>query len=146
MFSKTSEYALRAMTWIAQQGPGATVSGPKIAAETGVPRKYLAMILGALVRQDVLQASPGRNGGFTLSKPAADIRLAEVVGPFEPRTRSTCPFGNRECSDEFPCGAHHYWKRVKNSYLDFLEKMTLHEVAKKNRHHRPRAAKRPVRT
>jgi len=136
MFTKTSEYALRAMIWIAQQGPGATVSGPRIAEHTGVPRKYLSNIMGTLVRGGLLEASPGRHGGFSLARPAAKISLAEVAGPFEAtlsRERTMCPFGNQECSDEDPCGAHERWKKVKSNYLTFLRNTSLHDVAKKRR-------------
>ena len=136
MFTKTSEYALRAMIWIAQQGPGVTVSGPKIAEHTDVPRKYLSTIMGTLVRGGLLEAAPGRHGGFSLARAAKDISLAEVAGPFEPvlaRKHSRCPFGNQECSDAVPCGAHDRWKRVKASYLAFLENTSLHQVAKRGR-------------
>lgn len=136
MFTKTSEYALRAMIWIAQQGPGATVPGPKLAESTGVPRKYLSAIMGTLVRGGLLEATPGRNGGFSLARAANQIRLVDVTSPFEPvlsRKRSMCPFGNQECSDEAPCGAHHRWKRIKSAYLVFLENTTLRDVAKKGR-------------
>lgn len=134
MFTKTSEYALRAMIWIASQPPDAAVSGPRIAAETRIPRKYLAMILGTLVRHGLLVATPGRHGGFRLAVPAGELNLAGVIGPFEPafsRNQSACPFGNVACNDADPCGAHHRWKRVKLMYQDFLNETSLFDVAKK---------------
>lgn len=136
MFTKTSEYALRAMVWMAQQEPGATVSGPTIAEHTGVPRRYLSAIMGTLVRSGLLEATPGRHGGFSLARAAKDISLAEVAGPFEPvlsRQHSMCPFGNQICSDELPCGAHKRWKRIKTGYLTFLENTSLSQVAKRGR-------------
>jgi Rrf2 family protein len=149
MFTRTTEYALRAMIWIAQQGPGATVSGRRIAAETGVSPKYLSMILGVLVRQNLLNAAPGRKGGFTLAKPAREISLAQVTGPFEPAfTRgrsSSCPFGNRECSDAAPCGAHYRWKQVKSSYLKFLEDTSIEQVAQRNQRPELQKKRRPAR-
>ncbi len=131
MISRTSEYALRAMIHLAQHVDDWPIPGRKIAEETGIPRKYLAAILGGLVRAGVLESSPGIGGGFRLARPAKGIWLSQVFAPFEPilADRRPCPFGQEVCSDDDPCAGHDAWKRVRETYGQFLEKNSIHDVA-----------------
>ena len=133
MLTLTSEYALRAMVYLALHGDHEPVSGQQVAQQAGIPRKYLSKILGDLVRAGVLSGSRGRNGGFILTRAPQDIRLFEVLAPFEPvlGNRRPCPFGNAVCSDETPCAGHDRWKAVRDAYQGFLHETTIYDVAVK---------------
>lgn len=149
MLSQTCEYALRAMTYIAQHGDGRHVLAKEIAGDTAVPLKYLQKILRDLVRAGVLHSSRGIGGGFRLSRPARHLRLADVVGPFDDTLRRpTCPFGNPLCGKANPCPVHRRWSRVVESYTGFLERTTLHHLVEQGSK-APKAKKktkrRPVR-
>ena len=146
MITRTSEYALQAMIHLARHIDDWPVAGRKIAEETGIPRKYLAAILGDLVRNGVLESSPGMGGGYRLARPSKDIRLSEVFAPFEPilANRRPCPFGQHVCSDDDPCAGHDEWKRVRETYQCFLERNSIHDVAFTRQ--KRRAAKAPRRT
>lgn len=131
MLSLTGEYALRAMVYLARHQQEGPIPGHRIAAELDIPRKYLSTILGDLVRTGVLQASPGRTGGFRFARNPASVRLADVVGPFEQAkgARNQCPFGNATCSDVEPCAGHDPWSHVKRAYERFLEETTILDVS-----------------
>lgn len=133
MISATSEYALRALIYLAGQGVEEVVPGRQIAAEAEVPQRYLSAILADLVRAGVLHASRGKSGGFRLTRPAEKITLHEILAPFEPVLwqRRPCPFGQTTCSDEDPCGGHEQWKKVRDAHSDFLHHTTLHDVSHK---------------
>lgn len=134
MISLTSEYALRAMIFLTRHRDEWPISGPRIADEAKIPRKYLSAVLADLVRAGLLEGTRGKSGGFRISRPAKRIRLADIVRSFEPVSthRRACPFGNVVCSDTEPCGAHERWKGV-NAALDcFMEETTLHDVAAKH--------------
>ena len=146
MISRTSEYALQAVIHLARHVDEWPIAGRKIAEETGIPRKYLAAVLGDLVRAQVLKSSPGAGGGFRLARSAKEIRLSEVFAPFEPilANRRPCPFGQEICSDDDPCAGHDEWKRVREAYGRFLEKNSICDVA--FTHRRRRATRAPRRT
>jgi Rrf2 family protein len=129
VLSRTSEYVLRALIYLARHEGERPIPGRTIAADANIPAKYLSNILGVLVRQGVLESSPGRTGGFTLARPPEAIRLLDVLGPFETFHVSRCPFGNRECSDDNPCLAHPRWKQVKQAEIDFLTETSVRDVA-----------------
>ncbi len=131
MLTRTSEYAVLAMIYLAQHTDDWPIAGRKIAEATGIPRKYLAAVLGDLVRSQVLMSSPGTGGGFRLARSAKDIRLCEVFAPFEPilANRRPCPFGQHVCSDDDPCAGHDEWNRVRETDQCFLEKNSIHNLA-----------------
>lgn len=139
MLSRTSEYALRALIHLAQHEEDWPISGGHIAAETGIPPKYLSKILGDLARTGILESSPGKTGGFRLRRSAKQLSLLEVLAPFEPFEHRRCPFGNHECSDLHPCKAHDQWKKVIDTEQRFLKKTTVHDIALRMSADRPRS-------
>lgn len=125
----TAQYALRALVYVSGQNPGRTVLAKEIAANTGVPSHYLSRILRDAVREGLLESTRGVGGGFRLTRPSNQIRLLEVLAPFDDVVaRSRCPFGQPECSDENPCGFHTYWKPIAVAYRRMLEMTTLDTV------------------
>ncbi len=131
MLSKTSEYALRAVIYLAQFEDDCPIPGRVIASETGVPAKYLSKILGDLVRAEVLVSSPGKTGGFQFMTSSAETRLLKVLAPFEQFELRRCPFGNKACSDIDPCLAHNQWKNVVEAELRFMSDTTVLDIAVK---------------
>jgi len=145
MLSLTNEYALRAAVYLAQHGLDCPVPGHCIAEALGIPPKYLSVILRNLVRVGVLQASPGKSGGFRLVRSPKEVRLYEVLAPFESigAGHVGCPFGNAVCSDHDPCSGHDRWKRVKREFERFLMDTTVYDVAVQQRAvDRPKRRKR----
>ena len=144
MLTLTSEYALRAMVFLARHVEEWPVPGQRIAEEAEIPRKYLSKVLADLVRAGVLEGSRGKSGGFRMTRSPRDIHLFEVLAPFEPvlTNRRPCPFGNMVCSDREPCAGHERWKLVRESYDQFLNATSVQDVAVKRREHSPGGSKK----
>lgn len=144
MFSLTSEYALKALVYLTQRSEDGPVPGRVIAAELDIPRKYLSAILRELVTSGVLDASPGRTGGFQLARDPKEVRLAEVLAPFERviGTRPGCPFGNELCNDDDPCAGHELWCGLRDRITDFLNETSLFDVSIQTRGSRGQTAGR----
>jgi Rrf2 family nitric oxide-sensitive transcriptional repressor len=93
MISQTVEYALRAVTHLAQQSPEACTT-EEIADVTRVPRAYLSKVLQALVRGGVVHSQRGIGGGMALTKSPSELTILEVVNAVDPIQRiRTCPLG-----------------------------------------------------
>ncbi len=133
MFSRTSEYALRARAYMAHHMDDWPLPGPRIAEHTGIPRKYLSSILSSLVRAGILKSAPGTRGGFRMTRSPKVVFLREVLEPFEPALGPTrpCPFGQELCNDTDPCAGHERWKRVREAYSDFLQHTSVHDIGVK---------------
>lgn len=91
MISSTLEYALRAVTWLAAR-PGEGMPAQKIAEATQVPEDYLSKVLQQLARGGVLTSQRGRNGGFQLARPPAEISMLSVLNAVDKIPRiERCP-------------------------------------------------------
>ncbi len=130
MISATSQYALRALVYIAGLPDGTTVLSRDLAGATQVPPNYLSKVLLTLRNAGLLQSTRGAGGGYRLNKPADHIYLIDVVELFEgSKAKPTCLLNNRRCSDETPCNAHRVWKELSMVYTGFLVTTTLAALA-----------------
>jgi Rrf2 family protein len=125
----TQEYALRAAVFLGRgygQGP---IRTSELAKDSGIPRNYLSKILHQMARQGLVASERGRRGGVALSRSPDSITLDEVIHPFQPANEpNRCVLGRPECSDEFPCGAHERWKKVKQQTEAFFGTTTIADV------------------
>lgn len=78
MFSTTTEYAMRAMSWLALT-PDTLVPTPLLAARARVPQHYLAKVLRQLADAHLVTGRRGVRGGYKLSRAASSISLLDVV-------------------------------------------------------------------
>jgi Rrf2 family protein len=136
MLSSTSEYALRALSQLAQLARGEAMLGRDLAKSTGVPAQYLSKIMLALRNAGLVLATRGTGGGYMLLRPADAIHLIDVVSLFEgPSQWPHCLLrGDRKCSGENPCAAHAHWGKVRDGYLEFLERTTLIDLTQNTAH------------
>jgi Rrf2 family protein len=130
MLSLTSEYALRAVIYLAQAGAVGPVKLEQVAQALDAPKNYLSKTLHQLARAGVLTSGRGPTGGFQLAAAPDRLTLAQVVAPFEPTTMLVrrCLLDHGECSDANPCVAHARWKWVAGPMREFFNETTLGEL------------------
>ena len=91
MFSRTLEYALRAMAHLAMREPEA-VTAAKLAVVTKVPAPYLSKVLQQLRSHDLVLSQRGVGGGIRLARPADQITILDVTEAVDPIRRiQSCP-------------------------------------------------------
>lgn len=130
MLSTTSQYALRALVRLAAEPDGAAVLGRDLAKECDIPANYLSKLLWQLRNAGLVSTARGSGGGYKLDRPAGEIHLMDVVEVFEGlRNRPTCLLGKGECNEAEACSAHHAWKKVRKTYVEFLDANTLADIA-----------------
>lgn len=131
VLSRTSQYAVQALIYIATQPPGEPVLNRDIADRLSVPSAYLAKILQNLCKQGVLDSFRGRLGGFCLREGMHKTSLMQVLTLTEgPGFTKSCILGLKECSDATACPMHFKWLPVKKKIIALLEDMTLEDLAK----------------
>ena len=131
MLSSTSEYAIRASTYIAQKDGAGPVSAKDVAEAVDVPVKYLQQILKTMVKSGILSSSRGVGGGFNLKRPAKKVLLGDIVTLFDDVARQmVCPFGDEDdCGTFSSCAIHDRWVTIVNPYRKLLEETTLDDLA-----------------
>ncbi len=130
MLSLTTEYALRALTHLAQHCDHSPVSGKELAQKTAVPANYLSKILLCLRNGGFVATARGSGGGYWLVRPPGTVSLNQIVALFDGPAKRSCLLGtNKECNDRTPCSAHAAWRNARLYYEHFLETTTLADIA-----------------
>ena len=106
MFSQTVEYALRAVTWLAEHEAEGICGAGRIAQETQVPASYLSKILQQLAKQEIVLSRRGVGGGFCLAMKPSELSVLAVVNAVDPVCRiKTCPLNLATHQDQL-CPMH----------------------------------------
>lgn len=136
MFSKSTEYALRAIIYLAKNSsPERKIGITELAEAIDSPKSFTAKILQKLTRNNVFISSiTGPNGGFYLTEQAKRKSLRQVLELLdEEEVISGCVLGLRECSETNPCPMHAQYKHIKPQLLHMLDHKTVGELASEMR-------------
>lgn len=132
MFSKTCEYGIKAIIYIALQSlEGDRVKIGDIAKSIHSPEAFTAKILGALVKFDIVQSHTGPTGGFYIDPARMQtIRMSEIVMAIDgDKIYNGCALGLSECSSTDPCPMHNKFVAVRDGLKKMLTHTTVYELA-----------------
>ena len=107
-----SDYAIRAMMYLAARPAGELFSLREVSREQNIPQSFLAKIFQHLVHAGLVVSKQGACGGFALALPGSQITVAEVMqaidGPLALNRcvlwPETCERSER-CTRCTPCGS-----------------------------------------
>ncbi len=131
--NRQTDYAVRVLLALAKQGEGTRRSTPSIQREMLVPPALMPRIVAELARADLIRTFPGRDGGLTLARPAAQITLRDVVEAFEgPILLSQClqVRGEDDCPFQANCPVRPKWGRVQIAMLREMATMNFEDLAR----------------
>lgn len=133
LYSKSAKYAIQTMIFLAELDGNKPIMVSKIAEAYKIPPHFLAKIAQILVKNKLLKAVRGRNGGICLARPANKIFIYQIIeainGPEASDIR--CVIGLDLCSDKQPCPLHKQWWEIKDSIESMLENENLSNLTKK---------------
>lgn len=128
------EWALHCCTVLSSAT--APVPAHRLAELHGVSKTYLAKHLQALSRAGLIHAVEGRDGGYELSRPAADVTVHDVVravdGPeaafrcTEIRQQGPLPTTGEAC--RIPCGIAKVMATAERAWRDSLRSVTIGDL------------------
>ncbi len=126
---RKGDYSVRAMLDIARHYSIGRRKARQIAEVMDIPARYATQILADLVRHDLLMATAGPDGGYSLSRPADEITLLDVVDVAEgPTTLDTCVLRGGPCDWTDVCPIHVTWYQAQVAFVDVLAGTTLAEL------------------
>ena len=127
--SAKADYAVRAAIHLASVSQGPTRS-EAIATAQGIPAKFLEAIMTSLKGGGIVRSQLGPSGGYWLSRPAADITVADVIravdGPLA-SVRGQQPELVDYTGSAAPLKS--VWLAVRSSLREVLEHVTLADLA-----------------
>lgn len=133
MISKSSEYAIRALVYIAiQNRKGKKPGFREVSKEIDAPEPFTAKILQTLTRHDLLNSTKGRGGGFFFSEDDKSLSLYEVVRTIEgEKVFRHCIFGLKNCSDKKPCPVHEKYAAIRDKLTRMFNEESIQSLASK---------------
>jgi Rrf2 family protein len=129
--STAGRYSLRVMLDIALHHQEGATSRQDIAARQAISAEYIAQLTRHLSRADLLETSMGPGGGYSLTRPAQEIRLGEIFRAAEgPVAAVACVLLDEKstCSRAETCAARVIWSRLSRLIEDYLDSVTLEEL------------------
>ena len=132
IYTKTGEYAIRAILFLARQPKDSLVMSSDIAKTEDIPAHYLAKILQRMAKYGYVDSFKGRGGGFKITELAKKSSILEIVERVEgPVINLKCVTGLKECTDDNPCPLHDEWAELRNRIYNLISRKSVQEVAEK---------------
>lgn len=134
MFSKTCEYAIRAVIYIYKKSVECQckVSVKDIATDIHSPEHFTAKILQTLSRQGIISSMKGPTGGFYMDIQQGHMNLLEVVRAIDgSRIFMGCVLGLSRCDESMPCPIHEEYRPIRDNMLQMLKSTTIEHLATK---------------
>ena len=130
MLTKTSEYALRSLLYIAMHAvAGKKIGIKEVANELELPQAFIGKILQELVRKNLVASVKGPNGGFYFDRPASSISIMDVIREIDGlEAFKRCGLGLKKCSDDHPCPLHHDFKIYRDGLAKLFSQRTIQDL------------------
>lgn len=133
MFSKSCEYGLRAVIYIAKQTSlGNKTSVKEIAEATNSPEAFTGKILQKLTKNNITSSTKGPYGGFFISEnKTQNTKLSEIVKVIDGNHIYTgCGLGLTQCNALNPCPMHDKFIKIRSDLKSMLESTTIYDLIK----------------
>ena len=128
-------YAVMAMADLASNANKGPISLSEISIRQNISLPYLEQIFLKLKNNKLVRSSRGANGGYTLERPASEIRLSNIIYAVdeEVKTLNCKKNSKRGCNNKSTkCITHNLWDQLDQHINGFFEKVKLQDLTKVN--------------
>jgi Rrf2 family protein len=131
--SSHEEYGLRCLLRIGFAGEGESVTIPEISESEGVSNAYVAKLLRILRNGGFVKSARGKDGGYALARPAAEILVKDVIDSlggrfFDPRFCDHHSGQMSVCANSVDCSVRSLWRALQIVVDDLLGRTTLNDL------------------
>ena len=130
LFTRATEYALLALVIIAKENK--PLGTDYLSKRLDISRSFLAKILQALAKQQILKSYKGATGGFMLARPPQELSIKEIAQAAEGRNiavfdcssdQACCPSNKGDFCTLWP-----FLNRLQSKVDHFLDDLTLKDI------------------
>jgi len=120
-----SHYAARAVLGLARHYPkGLALKVEELASEQAVPGNYLTQILIEGKAQGLVKSVRGKEGGYLLARPPAEISLGDVLRAVHGTVFDTPALSDPEC----PAELRRAWIKLQKSMETAADSITFQQL------------------
>ena len=121
-------YAVTAMLDLALHAGSRPVTLAGISERQGISLSYLEQLFTRLRKHGLVSSTRGPGGGYSLSRSAHDIQVAEVVAAVDENVDATRCGGKGDCQDGQRCLTHDLWSELSEQVYAFLNGISLGQL------------------
>jgi Rrf2 family iron-sulfur cluster assembly transcriptional regulator len=144
---RNTDYALRAMVYLAEQPEGGTLSTRSIAYEGDFSYQLACKLMQKLHNAKLVKSSMGPNGGFSLSRRPSKITLLEIVEAIQgPIKLNKCLFDPDFCSRQNRCTISTKLAELQESIDKHLSIVTLEKLNRSSNRAKGKSVRRKKRS
>jgi Rrf2 family cysteine metabolism transcriptional repressor len=127
--SVKSDYAARAVFWLAQHYTDkAAHRVEEMASDQDIPSNYLVQILIELKSANIVRSVRGKEGGYLLARPPAEITLGDVLRCVHGQVFDTPALGDTNCPPEL----RHGWETLQKSLNDAADSINFQKLVEQS--------------
>jgi Rrf2 family protein len=131
-FTKKTDYALLALSFLATEGTGRIVGPREMAKRYDIPAELLAKVMQTLARRQIVVSVPGPTGGYKLTRTPGDISIGEILEAVDgPLAIAQCwddTTGTGSCQQAQHCHLRGPLAEIQDEVAALLRRMTLADV------------------
>lgn len=130
LITRASEYAI--LSLIVLSKASAPMDSETLSKELEIPKSFLAKILQALAKKNILKSFKGVHGGFALLKTTQEITMLEVMSAVEGKAPAVfeCAPSKEDCPSDRAniCTIWPFLNKLQGKIDVFLHELTLADI------------------
>ncbi|MBN8731934.1 MAG: Rrf2 family transcriptional regulator [Acidobacteria bacterium] len=131
--SAQEEYGLRCLLHLAKRGDRASLTIPEISAAEGLSIPNVAKLMRLMRMGKLVQSVRGQSGGYTLARPAGEIKVTEVMEVlggrfFGPQFCGRHSGRQDVCCHHTDCSLRALWNSIQFVLQSVLGRTTLSDL------------------
>lgn len=131
---KLTDYGIVLMSYLAEN-TAVHHNTQTLADAVRVPLPTVRKVLKALSQHGLLNSERGARGGYSLSKAAREISIAEVITAIEgPIALTECVSVESHCEQEVHCVVQTNWERINSAVYHALDEVKLSDMLVEKTH------------
>jgi Rrf2 family iron-sulfur cluster assembly transcriptional regulator len=121
-------YAVTAMLDLAYHSQAKPVTLTDIATRQTISLSYLEQLFARLRKAGMVKGVRGPGGGYSLSRNAREINIADIIEAVDETVDSTKCGGKANCHNDQPCITHDLWMGLSEQIRAYLKEISLGQL------------------
>ncbi len=131
--SAQEEYGLRCLLRLGREGDGASLTISELSQREGISAPNVAKLMRVLRRGGYVRSTRGKEGGYTLARPAEQINLGEALAVlggrlYDPAFCQRHSGVERLCTHMPDCSIRSVWRLVQGAVDEVLGRLSLRDL------------------
>ncbi len=126
--SRLTDYGTLVLAHLSRD-EAALASAAEVAVATGIAPPTVSKLLKLLAKSGLVTSTRGAQGGYRLSRNAADISAADIIDALEGPVHITeCSAIDSNCDYESVCNVGEAWQRINIAIRRALDEINLNDL------------------